>query len=1021
MTITALNDKERAQWRLHRLLPGRPICNVGSVLQVGVRLRRQTLQSAVDQVVARHPLLRSVVTECKGVPWRRIGAPDETRVVVTEVSAAAADEHRIVRAAFAEPFDLERGPLVRVRLIALPGRSVVCLTFHHLVADGVSAQVVLRELAAVYDALLGDGVPQELRKVVQPYVEEPPDARTLRYWSEHLAGVDPLAQQVTVANALPDNPTFSGARIRRQLNPPASAAVRDLRALTRSTDNVVLLAAYFLLLARHGAGPDLVVGVPTTGRPPDKAEVVGYHADLMPVRVRVDLDAGFRALVSQVRRSFLGGLGAGKFSFESVHDSFGHRSGSWRTPLIRHSFNYNLARIGAGTIAGAAMEAFDGHHGLSRLDLNLSLIDDTENPHVLVAEYSAEAFDDWTVSRLLRRYEWLLMSSNEDPDRPVSDVDMFIDEDRRALASGVGPSRAVPPRGTLGMILDRARSRESDLAVDDCGYGELLARAWSVRTELARRGIGVGDVVGVCAARGPDLAAAVLGVWLAGAAYVPLDPAHPPARSASVLEDAGVCVVLADGPVPWSLPGCELVRLDVLGVSAVEGTVVEPDGTALAYVMYTSGSTGRPKGVEISHGSLGNLVSAFAADLELGPDDTVLWLNTFAFDLSTLELLAPLAVGARLVAVGDSQRLNPGEFSGVLQAAGATVAMATPTMWRVVEPTLPESLAGCRLLCGGETLDTTLADRLLSRGCRVFNAYGPTETTVVATMTELRAPVTHPIPIGAPIANVATRILDDLARPVPPGVPGELWIGGAGVGIGYRGDEERTRQRFVTFPRIGRHYRTGDRVRQLPDGRLEFLGRVDRQVKVRGHRIELGEVEAALRDHPAVEAAAAWTTRAASGGDRLAAAVRTTGPCDSPALRVELMEHVAARLPGAGVPGSIVVVTEFPRTASGKVDYRALSAGREQEAGAEGGRVSADSTVGVLVSLWREVLGDATVSEMTNFFLAGGHSILAVELAERLSVTMERDVGFELVFHAPTPVLMATALGAGAGGLSGIA
>ncbi|SFO58907.1 amino acid adenylation domain-containing protein [Actinomadura madurae] len=1006
---TPISDKERAQWMLHRLVPEHGICNVGFAVKVPARLRWWPLREALDHVVRRHPALRTSIQPVGHELRKRFLAADEATVPLEVHQGTAEEVTELVTGLIAERMDLDRPPLVRAHMIMLPDATVVCVVLHHLVVDDVTTRIVTRETAALYDAYADGDTSPQLPAPAPPQVEPAPDAAAIEFWTEHLAGIDPERLALAGARPVPDRPTFAAARLDRTLSEEAGEAVARLRSRTRTTDNIVLLAAYYLLLAGHGAGPDLAVGVPvTTRRGSARNDAAGFHANILPIRVRVDLGTDFATLVRTTRDAFLGGLEHGHASFESVRHALDTRSADWRAPLFRQSFNYRPAGPDELTMAGRPVEYVDAWHGLSRLDLEL--IVQAGPPFELTAVYSTEAHGHEDVADLLDRYENLLIALASDPDRPLREVDALPAADRALLARVNDTARPWPAGTVPDMISDRARRTPGAPAVDELTYGELAGLAAGVRDALLARGVAPGDVVGTYAGRGPGLAAAVLGVWAAGAAYLPLDPAHPIPRARHELDDAGVGVVLTDRDLPGDLAGGRhAVRLDTVPGGIPETRSAPGPEDAPAYLLYTSGSTGRPKGVLVTHGNLANVVRHFADMLKVTPGDRVMWLTTFAFDISALELLLALSTGARAVVADDRAQVDPGVLASLVERADVTLIQATPTTWRQLVPRLRGRLRGRRVLCGGEPLTAPLAERLLAEKCQVFNVYGPTETTIWSTAAELEPPVPERVPIGRPIANTTVRVVDEHGRAAPPGVPGELCIGGRGVALGYLGDEERTGRVFRTAGGLGRHYRTGDVVRLRRDGQLEFLGRVDRQVKIRGHRVELGEIESVLEQHPGVRAAAALAEPDAAGGLRIVAAVQ--GEISASDDQMErLRRHAAGLLPGAAVPARFAVVGDIPTNGSGKVDYRRLAESVAPPGDGPAPQPPADPTTRLVVELWRTLLDHPRITAESNFFLCGGHSLIAVELAERVNVRLGTDVDFTDVFAAPTPARFAALL-----------
>ena len=1036
--LLRLGAKDEALWLLQRLEPRLGLANIALVVRLERAPRWWPLQEALDWVAGRHPPLRSCFPDQDGQPLRRV-LPPGTRVPLevgaTTEATLAADVAACGRAAF----DLGRQLPIRTDALLLPdGGAVLVFTVHHIAFDAPSTRVFLDELTLAYDSFAATGRPPDGAPPPPPQPEdEPPvDAATLRWWVDRLAGADGASMRLRNARPEPAEPTFGGGLAVHRLSRQAHAGATALRKRLGLTENIVLLAGYCLLLLRHGAGPDLVVSCPvSTRRGPEDQRRIGFYLHTLAVRVRADPAAGFDRLASGVRGAFLASLEHWEVPFEAVLPHLPGRRASWRAPLFRHAFNYWLTGQWRGTMGGAPARIVNLDFGMARLDLELN-ISRTGEEVLLKLLFGADAFDHWQAEAMLERYDTLLCEAAADPGRPIGRLPFWGGRDTAVVTAVNRTTRSWP--GTDGSVLGRGPGRlaghpAAAALVDDdeeVAYGELVGRVGAVAERLGAHGIGPGSLVALPAVRGAAAAAAALGTWSAGAAFVPVDPGHPPERIAFQLQDAGVDAILVPdrawpGLPPASLAGGRLVELPD-GTAPPARPVAAPDPEALAYVMYTSGSTGRPKGVEIRHRALDNVVAHFAELLHAGPGISMLWLASFAFDISLLELLLPLACGGRVVTAGDEAQTRPGLLLDLVEDHGVTVVQATPTTWRLLAPQLGRRLAGVWALSGGEPLSPALARRLLDGGVRLLNVYGPTEATIWATAAEIVPPVGHPVDAGRPIANLRAHLLDEAGQPQPPGLPGELCLAGVGLAEGYRDRPELTAERFAEVAGLGRLYRTGDLARWRSDGGLDLLGRADRQVKLRGHRLELAEVEAVLEEHSAVTAAAVVLRGDPTGDD--GALLATVQGEDGDGLARTLYEHARRLLPAWALPARITVTERLPRTPVGKVDYQAVAraagpggrtathAGNGGAALAGGGADAAPgSLLGSLVGLWRDLLDDPGLGADADFFLHGGHSLLAARLVGRAEELTGAPVPLAAVFDAPTPAELARLLQEAAG------
>jgi len=1018
--MTDLDPGEQALWLLQRLEPELGVPNVAVALRLRAPLRWWPLQEAVTWLLARHEVLRLSFPGRGGVPERRRHDAADVALEVETLQAAPAGLAAELRAFAAAPFDLEHAPLMRLGHFVLPdGEAVLCMVAHHIVIDAVSLHLLFYDLKAAYDHLSRHGEPPDLPP---PHTAErpAPTSVSLAFWQQHVAGFDAAGMRLDgAADAVPG---FEAGMAERFLSSAAVRAVGALRDTCRATDAIVLLAAYYVLLYRHGTAEDMVVGaMVNTRRGPGS---VGYHVSTLPLRLRLEPQMSLARVVARTKELMLAGLEHADVPFEMVAAQLAAldtgEPGWWRSRLVRYLFNFRHPPAPAGPAEPEddgrpeGGDLVDVPTGLCRFDLELTAERLGGDLSVRLV-HSREMYPAGLATDLLDRLDALLAAAAADPEAPIVHLDLRSARDLAVIREA--NATAVAWRGpatVLGKVYAAAAAAPDAVAVVEEGrtttFAQLLWAAAEVRDQV--RAAGDNAVVALAEPRGTGLAAAVLGVWAAGAAYLPLDAEYPAGRLAFQLDDVGCTLVIGGRQLPAEvLEGRRLLTVEVPTEPVPPGLpeLAEPAPDDLAYLIYTSGSTGAPKGVRLTHRNLHNVVAHFAAALGVGHGQGTVWLTTFAFDISALELCLPLTTGGRVLAAPDAVRSDPHALLDRIERWDAQVIQATPTTWRLVAPIAADRLRARIALCGGEPLPAALAARLRAGECRLFNVYGPTETTIWSTAAELDG---GPVTVGQPIANTQARVVDRYGRELPPGLTGELWLSGDGVADGYHRRPELTAERFAAGP--PRSYRTGDIARWRRDGQLELLGRSDRQVKLRAHRVELGEVENVLESHPSVRAAAAVLAGDPSADGYLAAFVVADGAAEVPGLAGRLWDHAARMLPGYALPGRIVIVETLPQTANGKVDTAALAArippGQDGPPPAAPRPDAAAPTSTRLAALWAEVLHRDQLDEQANFFLHGGTSLQAVELAERATRLLAIPVTMGMVFRAPTPTALAAAL-----------
>jgi amino acid adenylation domain-containing protein len=1017
-------------------------------------LRADLLEASLRAILARHESLRTSVRVVDGVPEQCVHAEAELPLERVDLRALPRDARRIeAQRLMAEdtrrPFDLARAPLVRFALYHLgDDEHALYLVASHMVWDGWSFDVFLEELASHYESL-ENGRAVELDQLVVQYgdytvwqrewVRGDEYRRQLQFWKQRLEGVAPVLDLPT-DRPRPPRMSFQGGSRESLIPPGVARAVGDLARRHGCTPFMVLAAAFNILLYRWSAQEEVTVGYPQAGVDTAEQErMIGFFVNTLVMRTAMGDDPTFLDLLRRVREDLLAGAAHKDVPFGHVVAAVAPPRDASRTPLCQVLLTYQDARRRRIAMGRVAIDQFHVKIGHAQTDF-MFWIKEYEAGQQFGMVYAADLFDEATVDRMLESFRQILGGIVANPEGRISDLPVQSDtEARKQFEAGQG-REMHHHRGTcLHQLVERSAARTPDAPAlrfgdETWSYQRLEERSNRLAQHLRGIGVGPGILVAVCLDRTPDLVAALLAVLKAGGAYLPLDPAYPPARLALLLEDARARIVIGDSA---TLPLLDVSGLDVLDLDAAAAAIaarpVTPvanlaDPSDLAYVMYTSGSTGQPKGVMVEHRNVVNLLEGMTERFRARGRGVCLTASSISFDFSVHEIFGNLAHGFEIVLASDpraAKRMSgSADLPALIERHGVTHFQCTPSqaLLLLAEDAGRRALGRLeQILLGGEAVSAELATELrrLVPGV-VLNGYGPTETTVFATIEDVDA-VLGPVPLGRPLPNVSLYILDSRLRPVPQGVPGELVIGGEGVSRGYLGQPELTARRFLPDPyRAGgdaRMYRTGDVVRRRGDGKLEFLGRNDHQVKIRGYRIELGEIENLLERHPAVREAVVTVHEVSPADRRLAAYVRWR---EAAAARPDLRAYLAERLPGYMVPAAVVALDAFPLTPNNKIDRAALpvppgflssrtTAQRERSAAPH-----SDQELR-MAALWREVLGVPSVGADDDFFALGGHSLLALELLRRFKSEFGRDLPLALLFSHPTVRGLAAALEVKAG------
>ncbi len=1040
-----LSFPQQRLWFLDQLTPGSALYNIPMALRLEGTLDVAALEYAFEELIRRHESLRTTFL-LTGEQVLQVFAPAAQAWPLGVVDLCQLPEgslepevRRLASEEAMRPFDLARGPLFRSTLLRLDAQQhVLLVTVHHIVSDGWSSGVLVRELAALYSARATGTLPALAPLPVQyadyaawqrSWLQGDVLQRQLDYWRHQLSGA-PQALELPTDRPRPAVQSHRGSSLSSRLSRQLSDSLKALAQHEGATPFMLLLAAFQLLLSRYSGQDDIVVGSPIAGRTHAQTEgLIGFFVNTLVLRSRLDSHSSFRQLLAQVRETALGAYAHQDVPFEKLVEELHPERSLSRTPLFQVMLTLQNTPRQELSLPGLLLRGVEAGGEVAKFDLTLSL-NDTPDGLAASLVYNADLFDAATAGRMLEHLRVLLEGIVAHPDQRLSELPLLTSTERQQVLSSWNDT-AVAYRPDLFVheqVATQAQGAPQALAIgsasDALTYGELERRANQLAHHLRALGVGPEVCVGVLLERSVDLGVSLLAVLKAGGAYLPLDTAYPRERLRFMLQDSAARVLLTRSALlerfDLGSTTTSVVCLDTqrgaLDVQPAVAPAPELAADNLAYVIYTSGSSGRPKGVQISHGSLANLVAWHQRTYAVTSGDRATQLAGTAFDASVWELWPYLTAGASLHLPPEDVRTVPEALVRWLCAEGITLTfLPTPLAESALEVTWPEHSTLRALLTGG--------DRLRGRprrdqGFRLVNHYGPTESTVVTTCADVAVQSsTGTLPsIGRPIDNTQVYLLDRHLRPVPPGAAGELYIGGAGLARGYLGQPALTAERFVPNPFSAtpgeRLYRSGDRVRALPDGSLEYLGRLDEQVKVRGLRIELGEIEWALAQHPAVREAVVLARQDPPGDKRLVAyVVPAPGTATAPSLTVEeLRAHLRQRLPEYMVPSAFCVLESLPLTPNGKVDRKALPAPDAASAGLDRYEAPRDELEARLVALWEEMLGVQPVGVRSDFFELGGHSLLAAGMMARIRERFGRALPVATLFQGATVELLARRL-----------
>ncbi|HIF6756665.1 TPA: amino acid adenylation domain-containing protein, partial [Serratia marcescens] len=1031
-----LSFAQQRLWFLTQLKGMSETYHIPLALRLHGRLDRQALQHSLDALYARHESLRSRFITREDRPQVQILPANGLPLAFHDLRRHPAQADTLCRQAATQPFDLTQGPLVRAALIRLADEEhLFLLTCHHIVSDGWSTGILLRELGALYGALRrGDADPLPPLTLQYPdyaawqrrYLTPERLAAQAQYWRETLIGA-PALLTLPTDRPRPTVQSFSGGEVPIAIDAELTQALRQFSRQHGGTLFMTVLAAWSLVLARMAGQQELVIGTPEANRGRLETEsLVGFFVSTLALRIDLRDDPDLPTLIARIRHTVLTAQENRDLPFEQVVELVNPPRHLGYTPLFQVMLAWQDGSVRDIPLPGLQAELAGLEYSAAKFDLTLDLADTGEGISGTL-NFATALFDRATAERYGVYLVQALRAMTLNSPRSVSHIDLLPPAEREHLLHGWNRTeRDYPLDQTLAALFEQQVRRTPHATAlvsgtESLSYAQLNARANRLAHALIARGVGPDSRVAVCAERGLNMVTALFGILKAGGAYVPLDPAYPGERLQYILQDADPVLLLADaaGRAALGEPATPQLALEAAlpETLSAENPAPRAQASHLAYVIYTSGSTGKPKGAMNEHRGVVNRLVWMQEAYGLTAADTVLQKTPFGFDVSVWEFFWPLMVGARLVMAKPEGHKDPDYLSRAIEQYGVTTLHFVPSM---LQSFLADGQAATRcgqvvrVMCSGEALPAALVAEFYRRlpQAELHNLYGPTEAAVDVTAWHCsREAERVSVPIGRPIANTRIYLLDERGQPVPLGAVGELYIGGVQVARGYLNRPELTAERFLSDPFApgGRMYRTGDVARYLANGDIEYLGRNDQQVKIRGFRIECGEIEAALATHPAVREAVV-DARAVGDDKRLVAWVVPAADVAEETLAGALRQHVSAALPDYMVPSAWVVVAALPLSPNGKLDRRALPEpqGAQSQAAYEAPQGEHET---LLAAIWRELLNVERVGRHDNFFELGGHSLLAVKLMAQL-----RRAGWganvQTLFSTPTLSALAQAMSA---------
>jgi amino acid adenylation domain-containing protein len=1028
-----LTFAQQRLWFLEQLYPGSPVNNIQVAMRVKGPLKAAVLEWSFNEILRRHEALRTSFSNIDGQSVQIVAPALKLVLTLIEIEGGSVDEReaevtRLINQDASEPFDLFRGPLIRVSLLRLDEQDhVLLLSLHHIVSDLWSIEIIFRELSELYTSLCSDLTPSLPGLPVQygdfaywqrSQYDDRAAQEELSYWTQKLDQA-PLVLDLPTDYPRPAIQTTNGAYEYMPLSQGLFDSLQALSAREGVTLFMTLIAAFETLIYRYTGKTDFTIGTPIANRNrTDIESLIGFFANTLVLRAGLSDNPSFQELLSRTREEVLEILAHQRFPFEKLVEALRPERDLSHTPLFQVMFVLNQSWVDAIDLPGLTLNAIETKTGSAKFDLTLFM--SAKNGLSACFQYNTDLFASATIKRMLGHLDELLKGIGADPQKRISELSILTERERELLCGEWNDTQADYQFDSCIHRLFEAQVERAAHAIavtydnEHLSYFELNRRSNRIAHYLRRRGVGPEEIVGVHMERSPEMIVAMMAILKAGGAYLPLDPAYPFERLVFMTKDSRTRMVLTQEKEAAGLADGDLEMIclnqlrNQLSAESDRSPDLEISPTNLAYVIYTSGSTGKPKGAMLHHRGICNRLLWGIIDYELGETDRVLSKTPISFDVSVWEIFAPLLAGSQVVIARPGGEQDSSYLITLIREQKITHADFVPSMLQLflIEDGLEHCRSLKRITAAGEALTSDLTNRFFDRlDAELYNLYGPTEASLAVTYWPCRpGGDQRTIPIGRPMNNVQIYLLDPDLQPVPIGAQGELYIGGVAVGRGYFDRPDLTADRFIPNPfdpePNARLYKTGDLARYLPTGDIEFLGRLDHQVKVRGFRIELGEIEAVLADHPAVREALVVTREEHRGDRRLIAYLVANSPAPSV---TELRNFIRGLLPEYMVPSQFVFLQTMPLTRNGKVDRDALPKPDSMRPALKVDYVPPSAVQErSIAEIWRQTLGIDKVGIDDNFFDLGGHSLHLLQVHHQLKAALGGDLAMVELFKYPT-------------------